>query len=51
MGKEPEYTICPQCAGIGWYQMFDRPEPGWARRCYRCNGTGLVAVLAAKKES
>mgnify|MGYP001598345826 CR=1 FL=1 len=39
---------CKQCRGMGSYQMFDRPEPGFGRLCAPCGGTGKVWPLRVK---
>ena len=35
---------CTTCAGQGEYQIMERPEPGFARFCSRCEGTGRLTV-------
>ena len=36
---------CLYCQGIGQYQMLNRPEPGFTRRCSPCSGTGRVPLF------
>lgn len=36
--------FCKECGGLGGYQMLNRPEPGFWRKCSRCNGTGREPV-------
>ena len=38
-----EVKYCPQCGGLGSYQMFDRPEAGFARMCSPCDGSGVAS--------
>ncbi len=39
--KDDLRVLCLSCQGEGGYQMLDRPEPGFWRRCSACQGTGL----------